>query len=127
MVDDFEVQEREDLVSDFNEAKFQITRLGALWDKFDNAMLNGNFIDPFGATWISDRIYGNLSRDSERLGGTKEKYEHKIKKINQLIMRNKDNNVILYHILQKKEQILRRLQDEAGKGARYSYSDEDLM
>jgi len=124
---------KDDLISDFNEAKNQIMRLGNSWNLFSNAMLSGNFMGDKGANWILDNVFGELSTDAEKQDKDidfKEeikKYEVKIKKINELIGEYRDDDTKLYKILRMKEKILRRLQDVAGKGARYSYADEDMM
>jgi len=124
-------ENKDDLTSDFNEAKNQIMRLGNSWNQFSSAMLSGNFMGDKGANWVLDNVFGELSTDAEKQDAdTKEeieKYEIKIKKINKLIGEYRDDEVKLYKILRMKEKILRRLQDVAGKGARYSYADEDMM
>jgi len=131
MVEEGYPESKDDLVSDFNEAKNQIMRLGNFWNLFGSAMLSGNFMGDKGANWILDNVFGELSPDAEKQDkDTKEeikRYEIKIKKINELIGEHRDDDIKLYKILRFKEKVLRRLQDEAGKGARYSYADEDLI
>ncbi|GAG32121.1 unnamed protein product, partial [marine sediment metagenome] len=126
-----ESQNKDELVSDFNEAKNQIMRLGNLWNQFSSSMISGNFMGDKGANWILDNVFGELSTDAEKQDKEKddkdEKYETKIKKINGLIAKHKDNDKKIYSIMRFKEKILRRLQDDAGKGARYSYADDDMM
>ena len=126
-----ESESKDELVSDFNEAKNQIMRLGNLWNQFSSAMISGNFIEDKGANWLLDNVFGELSTDAEKQDKDKEdndeKYETKIKKINELIGTHRYDDVKLYIILRRKEKILRRLQDDAGKGARYSYADDDMM
>ena len=122
---------KDDLTSDFNEAKNQIMRLGNSWNQFSSSMLSGNFIGDKGANWILDNVFGELSTDAEKqdkdMSEEIKKYEIKIKEINELVGKYRNDDVKLYKILRMKEKILRRLQDEAGKGARYSYADDDMM
>ena len=131
MAEEIYTENKDDLTSDFNEAKNQIARLGNSWNQFSSAMLSGNFMGDKGANWILDNVFGELSTDAEKqdkdMDEEIKKYKVKIKDINKLIGEYRDDDVKLYKILRMKEKILRRLQDEAGKGARYSYSDDDMM
>ncbi len=119
---------KKDLTSDFNEAKLQVYRLNNSWERFSTAIRSGRFMEDKGANWELDDIYGELSHDEEIKDEFKEgtnKYSYKINKLNELIAKHKDDDVKLYKILRMKERILRRLQDEAGKGSKRSSEDED--
>jgi hypothetical protein len=83
-----------------------------------------------GANWVLDDVGGELARDMELEDEDKpikERYSFKIDKINTLISQYKENPSILYKIIRLKERVLRRLQDEAGKGAKRSSDDEDAI
>jgi len=124
------VENNDDMTSEFNEAQNQILRLGNQWNNFSEAILSGNFLGAKGANWILDNIFGELSPDAEKEDKNskeEQKYSTKIKKIDELISNYKHNTIKLYKLLRFKEKILRRLQNDAGKGARYSYADGDLM
>ena len=81
-----------------------------------------------GANCELDDIRGELSHDEELKDEGKpeiQKYSYKIDKLNELIAEYRDDDVKLYKILRMKERILRRLQDDAGKGSKRSSGDED--
>ena len=122
------IETKRDLTSDFNEAKLQVFRLNNSWERFSTAIRSGRFMDDKGSNWELDDIHGELSHDEELQDDNKEetqKYSYKINKLNQLIAEYKDDDTKLYKILRMKERILRRLQDEAGKGSKRSSEDED--
>ncbi len=122
------LETKRDLTSDFNEAKLQVFRLNNSWERFSNAIRSGNLIGVKGANWELDDVHGELSHDEELKDESREgeeRYSHKIKKLNDLIAENKDSDDKLYMILRMKARILRRLQDEAGKGSKRSSDDED--
>jgi len=122
------LEEKKDLISDFNEAKLQVLRLNNSWERFSTAIRSGKFIGEKGANWELDDIYGELSHDEELKDMDKEetqKYSYKINKLNELIAEYRDDEVRLYKIIRMKARILRRLQDVAGKGSKRSSEDED--
>ena len=122
------LETKRDLTSDFNEAKLQVFRLNNSWERFSTAIRSGKFMEDKGANWELDDIYGELSHDEELQDELKEgidKYSYKIMKLNELIAEYRDDDTKLYKILRMKERILRRLQDEAGKGSKRSSEDED--
>jgi len=123
-------QEKKNMTSDFNEGKLQIFRLNNSWERFSNAIRRGIFLGENGANWVLDDVGGELARDMELEDEDKpikERYSFKIDKINTLISQYKENPSILYKIIRLKERVLRRLQDEAGKGAKRSSDDEDAI
>lgn len=122
------IEAKKDLTSDFNEAKLQVFRLNNSWERYSNSIRSGNFIGEKGANWELDDIHGELSHDEELQDKNKEgdeTYANKLSRLNILIREHKGNDAQLYKILRMKERILRRLQDEAGKGSKRSSEDED--
>jgi len=122
------LEEKKDLISDFNEAKLQVLRLNNSWERFSTAIRTGRFMGEKGANWELDDIYGELSHDEELKDVNKEekqKYSYKINKLNELIAEYRNDEIRLYKILRMKARILKRLQDEAGKGSKRSAEDED--
>lgn len=120
-------KEKKSLTSDFNEAKLQIFRLNNALERCNKHAREGDLIS---WKWELDGIFRELSTDAEYLDSfakETQKYGYKINKINQLISKYDKNAALLYKILEKKEIILRRLQDEAGKGSKRSDIDaEDI-
>lgn len=119
---------KKDLVSDFNEAKLQVFRLNNSWERFSVAIRSGKFMDDKGANWELDDIRGELSHDEELQDegkSEKQTYSSKLNRLNELIAKYRDDEVRLYKILRMKEKVLRRLQDESGKGSKRSSEDED--
>lgn len=116
-------QEKKDLVSDFNEAKLQIFRLNNRWESFSNKIRGGELEE---ANWELDDIYGELSTDAEYQDEGKNEgdtYNFKLRRLNELIAEHRMNPHKFYMILRMKERILRRLQEEAGKGGKKSSTD----
>ena len=74
-----------------------------------------------------DSIWRELCRDAEMKDENKDKgtYAQKIGNLNSLVAKYKYMPSKLYKILEKKEIILRRLQDEAGKGSKRSDSEDE--
>lgn len=124
--------EEEKLISEFNEAGFQISRLHNLYLKSQFLRERGRLIH---CKWILDSIEVELWNDAKRLDGDKmkeedkESYVSKIKKVDDeldKIIKEKEY-VKLYLKLIEKEKLLKEIQDAAGKGARYKPADDDLM
>ena len=131
---------KNELLSDFNEAKFQIFRL-------HNEYTNCNRLSSAGDLtkwcWHLDIIWRELSSDAIKKEGTIENNQY-FKEIDKL---NKDINNFseeieqnikkgkkieatksrskLYRAIEKKEIYLRNLQDDFGKGSKRSSEDED--
>jgi len=118
-------EEKKNLTSDFNQAKLEILRLNNRWESFGTKIRSGDLIN---ANWELDSIWGELVRDEEiqdKDSEEAEKYNTKLRKINELIAKHQDYPDKFYLILRFKERILRRLQDVAGKGGKRSSEDED--
>ncbi len=117
------------LISEFNEAKWQIFRLNNLWIECRRLREHGRLI---GVRWRLDSATIELWNDAIRLDKDKkeeEKYTTKLEKLDKEIetcCKNKDFNE-LYKKLIEKERVLREIQEESGKGARYKSADEELI
>ena len=122
--------ERKELISDFNEAKFQILRLHLLWQSCNSLSQSGKLIQ---WKWKLDIIWRELSVDAaekdKSIDKDKDKYFTRVKELNNSIAEAEEqkNREELYKTLQKKEIFLRQLQEDAGKGSRKHAHDEDDM
>lgn len=121
--DPYETAKKE-MSSDFNEAKLQILRLSNAWERCGIAARGGNLTK---WNWELDYIWRELSADATNDDCVEktDKYPNKIKDINKLIAKYKSDRDKLYMLLDKKERILKKLQDEVGKGSKRSSMDED--
>ena len=118
-------KEKKDMISDFNEAKLQIFRLNNCWERCQTFVRVGE-LDKW--KWELDIIWRELATDAKKMDKNREgneKYGLKVKILNELITKHQTNNTKLYKILEKKEEVLRDLQDDAGKGSKRSYGEED--
>ena len=122
--------EKKELISDFNEAKFQILRLHLLWQSCNSRSQSGKLIQ---WKWKLDTMWRELSVDATEKDNSidkdKDKYFTRVKELNKNIAIAQDNNnrEELYDTLQQKEIFLRQLQEDAGKGSRKHAHDEDDM
>ena len=122
--------ERKELISDFNEAKFQILRLHLLWQSSNSLSQSGKLIQ---WKWKLDTIWRELSVDATQkdksIDKNKDKYFTRVKELNKNIAKAQEDNKReeVYETLQKKEIFLRQLQEDAGKGSRKHAHDEDDM
>lgn len=117
------------LVSEFNEAGYQIQRLHFLYTLCNNFAIKGEFKE---WNWRLDRIAIELSTDmidedgiekSEKL----DSFYQRLKLINEDISKSWNNKEKLYQFLMQKECLLRLLQNKAGKGSKKREEDEDAM
>lgn len=112
-----------ELISDFNEAKFQIWRLHNEWTECNRLSQKGKLLE---WKWRLDVIWRELSTDAyERDGGSQDKgtYYFENKEINEKIS-NAKNRDEFYNALQEKDVFLRRLQTKVGKGSKKSPNDD---
>ena len=122
--------EKKELISDFNEAKFQILRLHLLWQSCNSLSQSGKLIQ---WKWKLDIIWRELSVDAaekdKSIDNDKDKYFTRVKELNNNIAKAEEQKNLeeLYETLQKKEIFLRQLQEDAGKGSRKHAHDEDDM
>ncbi len=111
-------------VSDYNEAGFQILRLHELWNDCNRLSVKG-FYDSW--RFKLDRIWIELSADAKKKN--EKKYSELLKyydlKIEISLKKNKRDEI--YSSLKNKEQFLKQLQDDVGKGAKRSEHFEDIM
>lgn len=99
-------------LSEFNEAVRQVVRLGNIWENCHNYSRKGELIK---YKWELDRAWIELGSDGRRLNSRY--YVESIKTLNRKIADAKTKPE-LYRMLQKKEEFLRDLQEEAGKGGK---------
>lgn len=110
-------EEDEEKKSKYNEAVSQIHRIDNLWQQCHVFRLKGNL---FSYNQHLDCIYTELS------GDCKLKHKKEFKNFMSLIVKFKNNRIILYQILMKKETFLRKLQDAQGMGKAYKEDDDDF-
>jgi len=123
--------ENEKTISEFNESIFQLQRLHNNWLEIAIKRKRGDFE---GTRWVLDSQEAELEFDAEKLDEDNDK-EHikKIEEVNKEIdkawlEKNYLNRRIkIYQALLKKEKILRKVQQESGKGAKYKSLDEDSL
>lgn len=118
----------ERLISEFNEAKFQIYRLHNIWVECRYLREKGKLIS---WRWRLDTAMIELWNDAERLDGNSEKkyYTTKLRNLNKEVAEKlKEKNLEkLYNKLMEKEIFLREIQEKAGKGAKFRPADDDYM
>jgi hypothetical protein len=113
--------DKKTLVSEFNEAAYQILRLHQLWQTCNILSRKGHLEE---WKWVLDRIWVELSPDATRKD--EEKYFGSIKEKNKSISKAK-NKQELYTALTDKEIFLRCLQESVGKGSKTSQKYEKIM
>ena len=116
-------------ISTFNEASYQIARLHELWKTCRKHNISGN-LDAWN--WELNNAWLELSSDATKLDGNiTKKNQYFIKKalIDMLIIKliKNKNTESLYNILMYKEQFIRKLQDDCGKGGKYEDSSTSGM
>jgi len=121
--------EKEKLISEFNEAKLQIFRLHNIWLECKHFRETGRLVH---WKWKLDTATIELWNDAKRLDNESEEegnYISSLKKLDKEIFEaEKQKNLAkLYQKLVEKEKLLREIQEEAGKGARYKPVDEDYI
>lgn len=118
---------KKEVVSEFNEAKYQIFRLHLLWLSCNN-LSNAGKLEQW--KWKLDTIWRELSPDAykkEEDYKELEKFSTKVKEYNLKITKAGTNKALLYSSLEDKEIFLRILQDKVGKGTKTrNIDDEDF-
>jgi len=126
----------ERMISEFNEAKFQIFRLHNVWLECKSLREKG-FLNKW--RWKLDTAMIELWNDAKRIDGEEDesekpeekekRYISKLKKVNKEINDSTKQKKIelIYNNLIKKELLLREIQEAAGKGGRLKSADEDYM
>lgn len=112
--------------SEFNEAVYQIMRLHQIWTDARNSRESGNLQK---LRWNLDSAEIELSEDIRRLKERGEDYFQDLKDINKELGEkdyiNPKARQEIYKLLLDKEKFLRKIQDLAGKGAKYKDVGED--
>lgn len=117
----------EQLISEFNEAKFQILRLHNLWTESKQYRTSG---DLKNCRWVLDSAEVELEVDIEKLDENKDNnYREQLDKIEKNLEQSKKHLQVgkFYTCLIEKEKLLRKIQNEAGKGGRYKNPSDDEM
>lgn len=131
--------------SKYNQAALQIQRLHNMWLEANKKRSSG---DLEGWQWQLDAIWGELTGDAQRLGGTKDfdkreenKYYSKYEKLDGMIRRGilllrtvepggrgwlylKNR---LFDLLREKHDFLRTLEEMSGKGTKLEDNYDDLQ
>jgi len=120
----------ERLVSEFNEAAFQISRLHNLWLETKNLREKGRLIK---CKWKLDsaaiELWNDALRLDEDIDKEEEKYTYKLQELDKSLDNagKKSDLASFYDKLVEKEKLLREIQEKAGKGAKLRPADDDLM
>ena len=109
-------------LSDFNEAGFQILRLHILWCDCSKFSRSGRFDE---WKWTLDNIWLELSPDVEKTKKP-DTYKKEVKVRDKMIALSKTKNET-YYALKKKQEFLKKLQDDVGKGTKRSHTFESIM
>lgn len=121
----------EEFISEYNEAQFQIFRLHNIWQECRQASERGDLI---AWKWKLNSAEIELNNDARRLD-KKKGFLKQLKEINKKIVEIEINFQkthspkylsLLYLKLKEKEELLKYIQDEAGKGARYKLREERM-
>ncbi len=117
-----EFKDGKESLSDLNEASFQIQRLHNLWLDCCRYSREGNY---HMWKWTLDRVWIELSPDAK-----KKDSNEKTKFCKDVLLHDKRielarTNDQRYYALKMKEEFLRKLQDDVGKGSKRSDTFED--
>jgi len=116
----------EKLISQYNEAKLQIFRLHNIW-------LQARIYREAGKLeklrWVLDSAKLELNTDAVRLDKEGSTFLSDLKAIEEEIKKTVDGKdpAQTYNKLIEKEIILRNIQEEAGKGGKLRYEDDEGM
>lgn len=113
--------DKKQLLSEFNEASYQILRLHDYWVDCAKFSRDGNF-DRW--KWTLDVIWIELCSDAYKKN--EERYKKELLICDTMINKSK-NKAQLYYSLKKKQEFLKTLQDDVGKGSKRSEHFEDMM
>ena len=110
------------LLSEYNEAGYQILRLHEIWIGCHNAIKNGNF-----QLWNTklDSAWTELAADAKQKDETY--YYKRYNLLNKLIKTYISDKNKLYFFLQKKMIFLKCLQEDVGKGGKKSKHYDDMI
>ena len=113
------------IISEFNESMFQIQRLHNIWLDCETLSRKGNFSD---WNWKLNSAKKELNWDAKELDNKEDSnYLNKLEELDKQIFLAliKRLRGTLYKLLTEKEMLLRTIQQECGKGARYKSAEED--
>jgi hypothetical protein len=118
-----------ELKSAFNEGFFQVQRLHYSWAMCRDYSRRG-MLDNW--RWLLDTIWRELSNDALKLENPEEKENKYFKEVSEIdkvigIARKFKLKEVYYRALNKKEILLRNLQERSGKGGKWVDADEDTM
>lgn len=119
------------LISEFNEAKYQIYRLHNIWTECKFLRERGKLMQ---VRWKLDSAAIELWDDAMRLDEGKDKKDEKEKYTSKILNLDKEisdavkakNIELFYTKLMEKEILLRKLQNESGKGSKYGLAEEEF-
>lgn len=117
-MDDF--NDKKALLSEFNEAVFQIHRLHNIWQLSNNYARKGQLQE---WRWILDRAWVELATDAKEKD--EKKYFSEMKQLDDRIAKAKTDGE-LYPALKEKEIFLRVLQNAVGKGSKKTGAYEHM-
>lgn len=124
---EFQPEDRNFKTSLFKDAVGQIQRLNSVWIRVTHHRENGNLGQ---ARWVLDSAYTELSYDVEKLKkenkGDFQKELNDLEKNISKAFRDK-NRAEQYDLLVKKEVILRKVQELAGKGSKWTDEEEAFI
>ena len=107
--------------SKYNEAFLQLERLDGYWRLAEQYALSGLFMK---WNFILDSIWRELYPDALRLSNADNDLYQKNNAFKKLIKKYIKNNTALYTLLNRRHEFLKYVQDQAGKGGKYSTEDE---
>ena len=104
-------------LSEFNDAIAQLQRIGNLWEQCHYFRRRANL-----QQWnvLLDSVWLELIQDCD------DDDEKNISGVNKEYLKNKLKRDIIYQILIKKESILRKIQNDQGKGGKKKKDDDGL-
>ena len=117
-------------IAEFNESLLQIQRIHNHWLNLDKFKQRGDLAK---AKFVLDSIEDELYYDAKDMDDKEnEKYIEQLDNIEKehnkiIINKEADAFIKLYNLVRKKERLLREIQQECGKGARYKSADEDTL
>ena len=114
-------------VSEYNENAFATSRLHNIWLDARNNRENGNLLGHKGYKWNLDSAEIELKKDAKKLDSEQgTTYVKTLKEINEKVNCSKTFQSLYYNLMEK-EELLRDIQQDSGKGTTYKDIDEDMM
>lgn len=108
-------------VTEFNENAAKIQRLNNYWLEIARLRHNGNLIK---VIWVLDTVEAELKWDAESLDNKLHTtFVRDLKRLNKFM--TLATNEMLYYLTLRKEELLRKIQQEIGMGTTYKDPEED--